>query len=82
MRSGDRRGKSFGFKGKSGAQQEEELQKKLAVAAADYEAKVNAAVAQRHEMVTSQRPALVKAVQEMIHECDSALTLHLQKYGV
>ncbi|KAA8899772.1 Rho GTPase activation protein [Sphaerosporella brunnea] len=83
VRTGDRRGgKPFGFKpSRSGAQYEEELHRRLTAAAFDYEVKVQAAQAQRLELVNSLRPQLVHAVHEMVNECDSGLTAYVQKYS-
>jgi hypothetical protein len=82
VRTGDRRGnKSFGFKAsRSGAQHEEELHKRVTAASSEYESKVQAAKVQRQELVASLRPQLVHAVREMVNECDSGLTVYLQKY--
>jgi myosin heavy subunit len=75
-------GRKFGIKGpKSTAQQEEDLQRKVQAADADYAAKVQAAQAQRQELMKTSRPQAVKAIQELVTECDSALTLQLQKFG-
>ncbi|KAF2805261.1 Rho GTPase-like protein activator [Mytilinidion resinicola] len=74
-------GRKFGIKGpKSTAQHEEDLQRKVQAADADYLAKVQAAQAQRQELVSTSRPQAVKAVQELVTECDSALTLQVQKF--
>ena len=82
-RTGDKgSGRAFGLKGpKSAAQHEEDLQRKVQAADADYKARVQAAQTSRQELVTSSRPQAVKALQELITECDSALTLQLQKFG-
>ncbi|KAI9752856.1 MAG: hypothetical protein M1815_000232 [Lichina confinis] len=75
-------GKKFGLKGpKSAAQLEEDLQRKVQAADADYSGKVQAAKAQRQELVTAARPQAVRALQELIHECDSALTMQMQKFA-
>lgn len=82
-RTGDRQsGRVFGLKGpKSAAQHEEDLQRKVQQADADYQSKVQIAKSQRQELVNSQRPQAVKALQDLINECDSGLTLQLQKFG-
>ena len=82
-RTGDRgSGRAFGLKGpKSAAQHEEDLQRKVHSADADYKTKVEAAQTQRQELLNSSRPQAVKALQELIAECDSALALQLQKFG-
>lgn len=83
VRTGDRQtGKKFGLKGpRSAAQLEEDLQRKVQAADSDYAAKVQSAQAQRQELITTLRPQAVKALQDLIHECDSALTMQMQKFG-
>lgn len=81
-RTGDSSGRSFGIKGpKSAEQREEDLQRKMQAADSEYAAKVQAAQGTRQENMTQLRPQAVKAMQELIFECDSALTLQLQKFG-
>lgn len=82
-RTGDRQsGRVFGLKGpKSAAQHEEDLQRKVQQADADYQSKVQTAKSQRQELVSSLRPQAVKALRDLIDECDSGLTLQLQKFG-
>ena len=82
-RTGDKQsGRVFGLKGpKSAAQHEEDLHRKMQAADADYASKVQTARGQRQELISTQRPQAVKAIQELISECDSGLTLQLQKFG-
>ncbi len=82
-RTGDKQsGKIFGLKGpKSAAQLEEDLHRKVQAADSDYGSKVQTARIQRQELLSSLRPQAVKALQELILECDSALTLQLQRFG-
>ncbi|APA07269.1 hypothetical protein sscle_02g020390 [Sclerotinia sclerotiorum 1980 UF-70] len=82
-RTGDRQpGKIFGLKGpKSAAQHEEDLLRKVQAADADYAAKVQAAQSQRSELWSKSRPEAVKALEDLIQECDSALTLQMQKFA-
>ncbi len=82
-RTGDRQsGKKFGLKGpKSAAQHEEDLHRKVQAADADYAQKVQNAQCQSHELLAKLRPEAVKAVQDLIKECDSALVLQMQKFG-
>jgi hypothetical protein len=82
-RTGDRQaGKKFGLKGpKSAAQQEEDLHRKVQAADADYAQKVQIAQKERAELWTKLRPEAVKALGDLIKECDSALTLQMQKFG-
>lgn len=82
-RTGDRQsGKIFGLKGPKSAQQhEEDLLRKVQAADADYAAKVQAAQGQRAELLSKLRPEAVKNLENLIKECDSALTLQMQKFG-
>ena len=83
-RTGDKQsGRVFGLKGpKSAAQHEEDLNRKMQAADLDYRSKVQTAQNQRHELVTTQRPQAVKAIYDLINECDAGLTLQLQKFGM
>lgn len=82
-RTGDRQtGKKFGLKGpKSAAQHEEDLLRKVQAADSDYANKVHTAQSQRAELLSHLRPEAVKALEVLIKECDSALTLQMQKFG-
>ena len=82
-RTGDRQaGKKFGLKGpKSAAQHEDDLLRKVQAADAEYSQKVQIAQRERTELLSKLRPEAVKAVEDLIRECDSALTLQMQKFG-
>ena len=82
-RTGDKQsGRVFGLKGpKSAAQHEEDLHRKVQAADADYASKVQTAQSQRQELVSTSRPQTLKALQDLTRECDSGLTLQLQKFG-
>ena len=82
-RTGDKQsGRVFGLKGpKSAAQIEEDLHRKMLAADSDYSSKVRAAQSQKEELLNSLRPQAVSALQELISECDSGLTLQMQKFG-
>lgn len=82
-RTGDAKGsRRIGLKGpKSAAQHEEDLLRKLQAADSDYQTKVQTARAQREELIRTSRPQAVKALQELITECDAGLGLQLQKFG-
>ena len=81
-RTGDRGSGRFGLKGpKSAAQQEEDSYRKLQAADSDYASKVQAAQSQRQELSAGLRPQAVTALRELIDECDSGLTLQLQKFA-
>lgn len=83
-RTGDKQsGRVFGLKGpKSAAQHEDDLHRKMQAADSDYSAKVQTAQSQRQELLSTQRPQTVRAILELINECDSGLTLQLQKFGM
>lgn len=82
-RTGDTKGsRRLGLKGpKSAEQYEQDLLKKVQAADADYEEKVRLAKAQRETLLSAERPRAVKALQELIVECDGGLALQLQKFG-
>ena len=83
-RTGDKQsGRVFGLKGpKSAAQHEEDLLRKVQQADSDYSSRVQTAKSQRLELVSTLRPQAVRALQDLIKECDSGLTLQLQKFGM
>ena len=82
-RTGEKQHGRFGLKGpKSAAQQEEDLHRKVEVADADYAAKVQAAQVQRRELAATLRPQAISALRELIQECDSGLTMQLQKFAI
>jgi len=79
---GGQSGKKFGLKGpKSAAQHEEDLLRKVQAADEDYASKVQQAQSTRAEHLTKGRPGTIKSIQDLIRECDSALTLQMQKFG-
>lgn len=82
-RTGDRQsGKIFGIKGpKSAAQHEEDLHRKVQAADTDYAQKVQSAQTCRTELLTRGRPEATKNLMDLIRECDSALTMQMQKFG-
>ena len=82
-RTGDKQpGRVFGIKGpKSAAQHEEDLHRKVQAADSDYSTRVQAAQSQRQELLSSLRPHAIKALQDLINECDAGLALQLQKFG-
>ena len=82
-RTGDTKGsKRIGIKGpKSAEQYESDMLRKTQVADQDYEEKVKQAKRLRETLLSSERPKAVRALRELIRECDSALTLQLQKFA-
>jgi len=82
VRTGDKSVRHFGLRGpKSAQQQEENLLGKVQAADSDYSSKVQNAKSLREELLSTLRPDAIKAVQVLIDECDSALSLQLQKYA-
>ncbi|KAK4232383.1 hypothetical protein QBC38DRAFT_463997 [Podospora fimiseda] len=80
--AGRQGGKMFGFKGhKSGPQHEEDLLRKAQTADQDYQSKVQTASTERSELLTKTRPETVKALQDIVKECDSGLVLQMQKFA-
>ncbi|EMC98143.1 hypothetical protein BAUCODRAFT_32140 [Baudoinia panamericana UAMH 10762] len=82
-RTGDTKGsRRMGLKGpKSQEQYESDLQRKLQAADADYEEKVRMAKTQREALLNEHRPRAVRTLKELCRECDSGLTLQLQKFA-
>jgi len=83
-RTGDTTGRrgGFGFKGpKSAAQHEEDLLRKVQTADQDYHAKVQVLQTERGELINTTRPEAIKALQDIIKECDGGLALQVQKFG-
>jgi hypothetical protein len=75
-------GRHFGLKGmKSAEQREEELKGKVDMADKDYQSKVQYARQTRRELLSTSRPQAVKAVEDLISECDAGLTLQMQKFA-
>lgn len=75
-------GKMFGLKGpKSAAQQEEDLLRKVQAADTDYMGKVQTYQSEKAQMISSTRPEAIKALQDLIRECDASTTLQMQKFG-
>ncbi|PWW76573.1 Rho GTPase activation protein [Tuber magnatum] len=83
-RSGDRRsGKTpFSLRGtRNGPRHEEDLQRKVAAADSEYHTRVQIANTQRHDAINSLRPQAVRALHEMIAECDAGLIVQLQRFA-
>ncbi|KAI0506179.1 hypothetical protein F5B22DRAFT_625029 [Xylaria bambusicola] len=72
----------FGIKGpKSAAQQEEDLLRKTQAADTDYLGKVQAYQTEKATMESTTRPEAIRALQDLIRECDSGTTLQMQKFA-
>jgi len=66
---------------RNGQRHEEDLQRKVATADSEYQSRVQLANTHRHEAVNSLRPQAVRALREMVAECDAGLTIQLQRFG-
>lgn len=72
----------FGIKGpKSAAQHEEDLLRKVQAADTDYMGKVQTYQQEKATIESTTRPEAVKALQDLVRECDSGTTLQMQKFG-
>lgn len=71
----------FGFKSKNTPQHEQELQTKISTAESDYRQKVSTVQRLRKELVSQLRPQNIKQLKDHILECDSGISLQLQKYA-
>ncbi|KAI1454312.1 RhoGAP-domain-containing protein [Annulohypoxylon moriforme] len=72
----------FGIKGpKSAAQHEEDLLRKVQAADTDYMGKVQTYQSEKATIESTTRPEAVKALQDLIRECDSGTTLQMQKFA-
>ena len=75
-------GRHFGLRGpKSAEQREEDLHRQVKAADDDYQAKVQSARQVRQELLSTQRPETVRALRQLIQECDAAVAMQLQKLG-
>ncbi|KXJ94031.1 hypothetical protein Micbo1qcDRAFT_40749 [Microdochium bolleyi] len=83
VRTGEgRAGSKFGFKGhKSAQQQEEELLRKVQAADTDYLGKVQHYQSEKANVESSTRPDAVRALHDLIRECDAGTTLQMQKFA-
>ena len=81
-KTGDSSTRHFGLRGpRSAEQREEELQRKVQSADQDYQSKVQYVRQQRQELLSTTRPQAVKALEDLITECDAGLALQMQKFG-
>ncbi|RYP32772.1 hypothetical protein DL767_005020 [Monosporascus sp. MG133] len=84
VRTGEARqgAKVFGFKGpKSAAQHEEDLLRKVQAADTDYMGKVQAYQSEKATVEATTRPEAVRALEDLIRECDAGTTLQMQKFA-
>ncbi|PSS03233.1 hypothetical protein BD289DRAFT_478703 [Coniella lustricola] len=82
-RTGDSsKSRVFGIKGpKSAAQHEEELLRKVQAADQDYQNKVQVLLQERGQLISATRPEAIRALQDIVRECDSGLLLQMQKFA-
>lgn len=66
---------------KSAAQQEEDLLRKVQAADQTYASHVQALQTEKSQLVSSTRPEAIKALQDLVNEIDSGVTLQMQKFG-
>ncbi|KAH8907882.1 RhoGAP-domain-containing protein [Coniochaeta sp. PMI_546] len=85
VRTGDvggAKGKVFGIRGpKSAEQHEQDLLRKVQTADQDYYGKVQTYQSERGELHNRIRPETVKALQDIVRECDSGMVLQMQKFA-
>lgn len=85
VRTGDvggAKGKVFGIRGpKSAEQHEQDLLRKVQAADQDYYGKVQTYQNERGELLHRIRPETVKALQDVVRECDAGMVLQMQKFG-
>jgi hypothetical protein len=84
-KTGDSSGQKgrFGFKvPKSAAQHEEDLYRKVNGADTDYHGKVQTLQQERGDLIGRTRPETIKALQDLVRECDSGLVLQMLKFGM
>ncbi|KAB5560129.1 hypothetical protein GE09DRAFT_1236719 [Coniochaeta sp. 2T2.1] len=79
---GGAKGKVFGIRGpKSAEQHEQDLLRKVQTADQDYHGKVQTYANERGQLHNSIRPETVKALQDIVRECDSGMVLQMQKFA-
>ncbi|KAK6353395.1 hypothetical protein TWF696_005361 [Orbilia brochopaga] len=76
--NGGRSNKHFGLGG--GRHPEEDARRKLEMADMEYQKQVEMTNRVHHELFHNERPQTVKALKDMILECDAGLSLQLQKF--
>lgn len=69
------------FKSKNTPQHEQELQSKISTAESEYRQKVSNVQKLRKELVNTLRPQNIKELRDHILECDSGISLQIQKYA-
>ncbi|EEQ90838.2 rho GTPase activator [Blastomyces dermatitidis ER-3] len=81
-RTGDAQHGKFGLKGpKSAAQHEQDLLRKVQNSDSEYASKVQAVQGMKNELISNLRPQAVRALQDLVAEGDSGLSLQVQKFA-
>ncbi|EGC47837.1 rho GTPase activator [Histoplasma capsulatum var. duboisii H88] len=81
-RTGDAQPGKFGLKGhKSAAQHEQDLLRKVQHSDSEYASKVQTAQGLKNELMSTLRPQAVRALQDLVAEGDSGLSLQMQKFA-
>lgn len=79
VRTGEKQGGKFGLKNKSPAQQEEALKEKADMLDQDYTARTRVAQEERRDFENTTRPQVVRALRDLITECDAAMAMQMAK---
>lgn len=83
LRNSDQSQKKMTLQGrKTGPQQEEELNRKLHVADADYNKKAYYSQKLKNELIDTHRPQIANRLKDLILELEHALQMQLSKYAV
>jgi hypothetical protein len=69
------------FTNKSAAQQEENLLRKVQAADQTYHGHVQTLQTEKSHLESTTRPEAIRALQDLIKELDSGLSLQMQKFG-
>ena len=69
------------FTNKSAAQQEENLLRKVQAADQTYHSHVQTLQTEKSHLESTTRPEAIRALQDLIKELDSGLSLQMQKFG-
>lgn len=78
-KTGERQSGKFGLKNKSPAQQEEALKEKADMLDHEYGAKTHAAQAERREYDNTHKPQIVRALRDLISECDAHVSMQMAR---
>lgn len=79
VRTGEKQGGKFGLKNKSPAQLEEQLKEKADTLDQDFAARTRTALDERRDFENTTRPQIVRALRDLIAECDAAMAMQMAK---